>query len=311
MWCSTRPSTWSSAASRTRVIRSTGPCSRSKGRSARSATSARARSGSGRPDRSIRSSPGPRAPIVWTGRPSRSAKVLRSMSCRSVSSVSTRSRSSTSRVPWMRNVTGRWYETSAGLSWCRNQSRSWAEQSAAERAGSACAAGAAARAVAAVSGPVPAGPSPARHRATSAAVPATVGSSKKPPNGTSVRSSARTRAMIRAASREWPPRSKRLARGSIVSAPSTSHQMRRTAAVSSRVAALSVSSVSTGSPARRRGQQTADVPGDRVKVAHPQVAVQLDEDLQFALDGVDEPHQGERVDAHGRQRAVGGEDLLG
>ena len=36
----------------------------------------------------------------------------------------------------MRKVTGRWYETSAGLSWCRNQSRCWAEQSAAERAGS-------------------------------------------------------------------------------------------------------------------------------------------------------------------------------
>ena len=92
---------------------------------------------------------GPRAPIVWTGRPSRSAKVLRSMSCRSVSSASTRSRSSTSRGPWMRSVTGRWYETSAGLSRCRNQSRSWAEQSAAERAGS----GGAARAAAAVSRP--------------------------------------------------------------------------------------------------------------------------------------------------------------
>ena len=68
-------------------------------------------------------------------RPSRSAKVLRSMSCRPTSSVSTRSRSSTSRAPLMRNVTGMLYETSAGSSRCRNQSRSWAEHSAAERAG--------------------------------------------------------------------------------------------------------------------------------------------------------------------------------
>ena len=202
--------------------------------------------GSARPDRSITSSPGPRAPIVWTGRPSRSAKAARSISCRSTSSISTSSRSPTSRSPRMRNVTGMLYEMSAGSSRCRNQSPSWAEESAAERAESDGAAGVAAgMAGARVAGARPAGSSPARNRATSAAVPATVGSSKKSSSRTSAPSSARTRAMILVASREWPPSWKRLARGSIASAPSTSHQMRRTAAVSSRVAALCFSSAST------------------------------------------------------------------
>ncbi|CAM4512707.1 hypothetical protein MYXA107069_23860 [Myxococcus xanthus] len=224
MWCTVSSIRCSVSASRSRLARTMGPCSRENGRTA-SSNASRSASASRSPPWERRSTTGTwmrtSAENRWRTRPSSTRYVARSISCRRMTSLTLRSRTGTSSAPEMRTARGMLRDGFPGSSCSIRQTRSCTTDSGSSPARSM-------RNITSDAALPSRGPAAWSIASMRAEMPATVGASNSALSGSCTENVSRRRVSICAAISELPPSSRKSSSGPTSTAPRRSRQISMT-----------------------------------------------------------------------------------